>query len=134
MSYFKNRLEWFVKDLNALISDPFLTTYKTQETRGRFVLTINDTVKFDNGNVGCVIDLVFKEDEKNLAIYHYHYSGQSIDLDAQYKRAYWEIFKHILLSQDSVGKLQDGFDNKINVLSFKTLMTTGLESLNKTNK
>ena len=118
---YKEKLEEFIKDLNNLLSDTYLFP---EQKRGRFWLSINDSI------TGLVIDLWFKENGINHVIYHRaHGKSQGINHEQYFGQAYLEIFRNAFLAVDCVNKLQDGNERMVNVLSFNTLLTSGLEKL-----
>lgn len=123
---YKNKLIGFIYDLNKLVRDELRVS---RPNTGEFLLKINDEVKFENGNIGVVVDLWFKEGSINHVIYHSHLSGETIDLESFFRQVYMDIFKTALLSIDAIGCYKDVNGNVINILSFQTLLESGLEKL-----
>jgi len=121
---YKEKLTSFVEDLNTLLSDDYL--FPKQE-RGRFVLSIEQGLLGDGngGSIDCdKILLVFSEKGFNHPIYL-----KTITSDNAYKLVYFEILRDAFLSIDAVGQMKDVYENDVNVLSFQTMLTSGLEKI-----
>lgn len=115
----KEKLEDFVQDLNLIMQDDKLFSVIRE---GRFVLV----TKEENDSV--YINLSFKDSDLIHPIYVKKETGVA---DEIYTQAYMVIFKTAFLTMDYVGMAKDKDDKVINFLSFKTILTKGLDKLKK---
>jgi hypothetical protein len=124
---YKNKIEELIKDMNVLCADGYLFPDKTF---GFFELKINDQNK-----IGVVLDLVYKEDDLIYVVLHKtisFYDGVDEDRKKEeinyfYRISYFELLRNSLLLKDSIDLFKDSPGN--NVLSFQTLLASGLEKI-----
>lgn len=125
---YKEKLDDFINTLNVILSDEML--YPKQNL-GRFALEYNERIDNETDKLNCFLGLYFKENGLNHCIYIRRFNTYKSELNHALRIVYLEIMRAAFLSIDCVGELKDASDNKISVLSFQTLMSTGLEKLNK---
>lgn len=122
---YKNKLIEFIQDLNCILDYSVFSN----RTIGRFVLEIDEfNIEVDH----CIkISLRFIDGDKYHLFYYRKYITYSdVDIDSFFRTSYFDILVYGIMSNDSVGLLSDAiYNNHINVISFKTLLSEGLSKL-----
>ncbi len=122
MNHYKEKTEEFIKDLNIIISDPML--FPERKSVVKFILEFSNGMIDEKDAVKCYFG--FREDEVKHEIMSTSQTGG--DLDSFYHRCYWQIFRNVLFTEDSVFEASVEFNMPRKVfLSFKTLAYKGLK-------
>lgn len=123
----KEKVVTFIENLNGIIAGREALENKQL---GRFVLhTINMINRVQ-------VSVLYKENNKHHLIFDKslnieNFEGDQADIvNSFYQQAYLELLRMSILLEDSVGNFKDAVTQlPIDVLSFKTLITEGLEKL-----